>query len=263
MTTKPAYDRQTVINYDSLEFNPDEPEPLPDAMIQNPVLHEIISILTTRFSTGSRQPYVFLDSNTFICYDPGNLNVRVGPDLYLAFGVDAEAIREKKLYLPWEAGKPPDFVLEVASETTARHDLTEKRRIYAQVGVPEYWRFDPTGGDHYGQSLAGERLVEAEYQPIGLTTEPDGVLKGYSPALGLYLCWEEGWLNFQDPETGTNLSNMYETEEARRAAEAALEEANAARERAETALQAEQEARQAAEERIRQLEEQLRRRATE
>ena len=81
-----------------------------------------------------------------ICYDPTNLNVRVGPDFYFASGVDAPAIERTKLYLPWEAGKPPDFVLEIASESTAEHDVTGKRQIYAEIGVPEYWRFDRSGG---------------------------------------------------------------------------------------------------------------------
>ena len=64
----------------------------------------------------------------------------------MAFGVDAKAIRPRKLYLPWEVGKPPDWVLEIASESTRRQDVNRKPTIYAQVGVPEYWRFDPTEG---------------------------------------------------------------------------------------------------------------------
>ena len=99
--------------------------------------------------------------------------------------MDAPAIEGTKLYLPWEVGKPPDFVLEIASESTAEHDVTGKRQIYAEIGVPEYWRFDRSGGDYYGEPLAGERLVDGIYQPVPLSGEPDGILKGYSPALRL------------------------------------------------------------------------------
>jgi Uma2 family endonuclease len=249
MTTMLTYNRMTVIDYDSLEFNPDEPEPLPDGMIQNPVLFEILSILADRFSINSPRADVFLDSNTFICYNPDNLNVRVGPDVYLAFGVDARAIRERRIYLPWEAGKLPDFVLEVASVTTARYDVAGKRRLYAQIGIPEYWRFDPTGGEHYGQPLSGEILFEGEYHPVELTTEPDGALKGFSPALGLYLCPNEDRLTFFDPAMGSYLLNLSQERDARRQAESALRD-----ERAE---------REAAQIRIRQLEEELRRRQSE
>ena len=77
-----------------------------------------------------------------------------------------------------EMGKPPQFVLEVASEHTGVRDYTVKRDGYALYGVPEYWRFDWTGGDFHDQSLAGDRLVNGKYEPIPLTTEPDGMIWG-------------------------------------------------------------------------------------
>ena len=107
----------------ALEYDPDEPEPLPEAMEQEPVLQEILGIISSRFTDFGLRPDNFLSSNTILCYDPANLNVRVQPDIYLSFGVEQAAIRRRKLYLPWEAGKPPDLALEVASESTspARH----------------------------------------------------------------------------------------------------------------------------------------------
>jgi Uma2 family endonuclease len=38
----------------------------------------------------------------------------------------------------------PDLVVEVLSPGTARRDLGEKLRIYAEAGVAEYWIVDPT-----------------------------------------------------------------------------------------------------------------------
>ena len=270
MTTKTAYRIQSVIDYDSLSFNPDEPEPLPDAMYQFPILQEIFHVLDAHIASINRSEEVFRSSNTFICYDPSNLNVRVGPDYYAAFGVDAAAIERRKLYLPWEVGKPPDFVLEVASESTARHDITTKRDIYARIGVAEYWRFDRTGGDFYQQPLAGDRLEDGVYHPMELTTEPDGVLKGYSPSMRLSLCWREEMLVFFDPNTGEYLRNLPQTQAdlsaeqaARQSAEAVLSAERAARQSAEAVLSAERAARQSAEARIRQLEERLRDRGRE
>jgi len=37
----------------------------------------------------------------------------------------------------------PDLVVEVASPSTARHDLSEKLHAYARTGVPEYWIANP------------------------------------------------------------------------------------------------------------------------
>ena len=247
MTTRLAYTIKSVIDYHGLSFNPDEPEPPPDAMYQYPTLEEVLHILGTHITSLYPSEDVFRSSNTFICYDPTDLNVRVGPDFYVAFGVDALAIERRKLYLPWEVGKPPDLALEIGSESTARQDITTKRRLYAEIGIGEYWRFDRTGGDFYGEPLAGDRLVDGEYRPVELTTDPDGVLKGYSPALRLSLCWRMvEWagstgpmLAFYNHETGEYLRNLRESEAARHM---------------------EQAAREAAEARIRELEEELRRR---
>ena len=131
--------------------------------------------------TSTAGPDVFLDNETFICYDPSNLNVRIAPDVYLAFGVDARAIRPRRIYLPWEAGKPPDFALEVASASTASGDVDHKPGIYAIIGVREFWRFDPGGGRYYGQPIWGGELVNGEYRELPQTREPDGVLKVYRP----------------------------------------------------------------------------------
>ena len=180
MTTKLAYQIRSVINYDKLDFNPDEPEPYD--MFQYPTLQEVLHVLDAHITSLHPSEDVFRSSNTFICYDPSNLNVRVAPDFYAAFGVDASAIESRKLYLPWEAGKSPDFALEVASESTSRRDINFKRRLYAEIGIAEYWRFDRTGGDFYGQPLAGDRLENGVYQPIELTTEPDGCAEGLQPS---------------------------------------------------------------------------------
>ena len=227
MTTKLAYRIQSVIDYDSLSFNPDEPELLPDAMFQYQILEEILHVLGTHITTLHPSEEVFRSSNTFICYEPDDLNVRVGPDFYAAFGVDALAIEQRKLYLPWEVGKPPDFALEIASESTAQQDLIANRQIYARIGIPEYWRFDRTGGQFYGQPLAGDQLVNGTYQPIDLTTEPDGILKGYSQPLRLSLCWRDEKLVFYNHETGAYLRNLSQAETALQDTEAALLDANA------------------------------------
>ena len=115
-------------------------------------------------------------------------------------------------------GKPPDFVLEVASESTGRRDTTVKRVGYARLGVPEYWRFDRTGGEYHGAALAGDRLVNGEYEPIEVTSDEDGVVRGYSEVLGLTLCWVEGRLRFYDPVSGEYLLTYSESEAERQAA---------------------------------------------
>ena len=131
----------------------------------------------------------------------------------VAFGVDPAAIFERNGYVISEVGKPPDFVLEVASESTGRRDYTTKRAIYAEYGVAEYWRFDRTGsGQYHDRPLSGDRLVNGRYEPIPLNTGADGVIRGYSPVLGLELHWDAGQLRFYDPAAGDYLRDLQEAE---------------------------------------------------
>ncbi len=224
-TTMLAYREQGEIDYARLDYNPDELVLKPEAMEQEQPIQHLIGLLASRFTDFDRRPDTFLSSNTIICYDRRNLNVRVSPDVYLAFGVEAHTIRSRKLYLPWEVGKPPDWVLEVASSSTGPEDVGRKRDLYARIGVPEYWRFDPKDGKYHGQRLAGDRLVAGAYEPIELTTAPDGILKGHSEILGLSLCWDAGWPRLYDPATGSYLENWREVWVARELAELRAAEA--------------------------------------
>ncbi len=149
------------------------------------------------------------------------------PDLMIAFGVDRGGIIESNGFSIDELGKAPDFVLEVASLTTAENDYTVKRVDYAAFGVPEYWRFDPTGGERYGAGLAGDRLVDGEYQPVSISSADDGHFWGRSEVLGLDVCWEDGQLRWYDPVAGRYLLTFDETENARVAAEERVRELEA------------------------------------
>lgn len=169
------------------------------------------------------------------------------PDLLIAFDVDRDDAVARRCFALDERGKPPDFVLEVASESTAPNDYENKPQLYAAFGVPEYWRFDPTGGTYYPAPLAGDRLVDGEYRPITIVKADEERYWGHSDVLNLDLCWEYGELRWHDPVSQRYIATYDDQANARAAAEAELA--------------AEREARIAAEERIRWLEEELRRRS--
>ena len=180
------------------------------------------------------------------------------PDLLVVRG-DRELMEEQRGYAIDRQGKAPDFVLEVASPTTGRADYTDKRRDYERFGVGEYWRFDPSGGEYHDAALAGDRLVDGVYEPIDIEVLDENRLRGYSEALGLYVCWEYGRLRFFDPVTESYLGTHDEERAGRMAAEA---RAGAAENRAETAenrAREEEAARWRAEARAAELEAELRR----
>ena len=135
------------------------------------------------------------------------------PDLLIAFDVSPEDYRASNGYIVSEQGKPPDFVMEVASVSTAEVDTGIKREDYAALGIPEYWRFDETG-EHHGTRLAGDILEGDSYRPVLIEeVEPD-ILQGYSPVLNLILRWDHGRLVWVDPSTQWPILT-YEDQEAR------------------------------------------------
>ena len=146
------------------------------------------------------------------------------PDLMIAFNALMPRAVDRNGYAIDEQGKPPEFVLEVASKSTGSRDDTVKRVGYANFGVQEYWRFDPSGGERHRTHLAGDRLVNGEYQPIEIIKVDDENYRGYSDVLGLELRWEqgqeEGQLRWYDPARQLYLQTFDEEVQARMAAEA-------------------------------------------
>ena len=204
----------------------EEREPIEDGMQQEMALERLIYLLRLRFGD---DPTVFMSGAVFISYDVTNGNRRVGPDLFISFGVDNEAIRENlPNYWLWEVGKAPEFVMEVASDSTASHDLNEKRELYRSLGITEYWRFDSKNGERYGHIMAGERLVDGVYQPYEVQEGANGSLRCHSDLLGLDFYWDEQrGFDVLDPETGRTIDVLENERAARLLAEARAEVAEA------------------------------------
>ena len=230
----------------------EEPEPVEDGMQQELALERITYLLRRRYQDDAS---VFMSGAVFISYDITNGNRRVAPDFFIAFGVDNPAIRENlPNYWLWEIGKAPDFVMEVASDSTTSRDLNEKWELYQSLGIAEYWRFDSKNGERYGQIMAGERLVNGVYQPYEVQVGADGSLKAHSDLLNLDFYWDETrGFDVLDPETGRTIDVLVTEHSARLVAEARAEAA-------EARASAEQAHAEAAEARIRELESKLRRR---
>ncbi len=191
--------------------------PLPDGVFQDPLFREVVSTLDTHFKN---QPNTVVSGNTFIYYEEGNPRRSVSPDCYVAYDSDVELLLSNNTYRLWEMGKPPDFALEIGSPSTGSGDTGYKRELYAELGIPEYWRYDSTGGDFYGEPLVGEYLVDGEYRRFEMRRESDDRVWAHSPTLNLDLWWDNGRLRFWDPVMGRWLLNQEEEQTARLAAEA-------------------------------------------
>ena len=189
--------------------------PLPDGEFQLPLFRRIVGDLDDRYRD---VPSAKVNGNTFV---EGNPRRSVSPDCYVALGLSTEALESidrNNVYLLWEVGKAPDFVLEIGSESTGDADLGRKQELYAELGVFEYWRYGSTGGEFYGEPLVGERLVGGEYRRIELQHESDGSVWSHSGVLDLDV-WSMGDdLRFWDPVAG---GWVLRREEERECAEAA------------------------------------------
>lgn len=181
--------------------------PLPDGFYQQQYFLEIISVLTLFFEANTR---VVVSGDTFIYFVEGDPLSWVSPDCYVALDVNRDLIERANTYRVWEVGKVPDFVLEIGSYSTAVNDLGGKRDLYARLGISEYWLFDPSGGEHYGEPLIGEYLEHGEYQRFDMQTNPDRTVWAHSPVLNLDLHWDGGRLRFYDPTAGVWLQSMAE-----------------------------------------------------
>ena len=194
MTTKP----QTLLPL------PDPPDRDPDDMTSFRHLTKTGNVyLLTNYLANPDTTIV--DGERFIIPEPGTpASQRIYPDMLVSLNADRALYDQDNAYVISRQGKPPDLVMEIASERTGRDDVENKAARYAALGIPEYWRFDETGEFH-GTNFAGDRLVEGRYEPIDIEELEDGVLQGYSAALNLHLRWEQGQLHWQDPATGRHI----------------------------------------------------------
>ena len=202
-----------------------------------------------------------------VYYERGNLKAHLQPDVLVVFGVDPRGDRGS--YRVWAEGKAPDFVLEVASPSTAGNDAGDKASKYARIGVREYWRLDPKG-TLMEASVEGYAATGGRYRAVEAVGRKDGGRYLRSRVLGLDLRSRKRdgatVLVFRDPRTGEEFDGaLEESERRRRTAERAwrIEKrerqaaANRAREEADQRRVAEERA-SAAEERAQALEERLR-----
>jgi Uma2 family endonuclease len=100
--------------------------------------------------------------NQFLYYEQDNPSKRVAPDVFVIFDVEPGGRDNYKI---WEEGSVPSVTFEMTSPSTKKEDEGPKKQLYAQLGVQEYWQFDPKG-EWIKEQLRGYRLENGQYQMI-------------------------------------------------------------------------------------------------
>ncbi len=185
------------VMYYTLEEEIDYPdtdgEPMAESDFQYKYLVYLRDTLDLHFE---QNPNIYVSGDLLIYYEEGNPYKSVAPDVFVVFGVPKY---DRPIYKIWEEGKSPDVAIEITSKTTRRKDI-EKRVLYRQLGVKEYFQYDPTG-DYLDPVLQGQRLNErGMYQNMLARKLPGNILKLDSTVLGLELRLEDGRLRLYDPQ---------------------------------------------------------------
>jgi Uma2 family endonuclease len=152
-----------------------------------------------------QQPGVSVLSNLNLFYHPLNPKAYVSPDVMVvrpshSLGTDIAS------YTIAADGPAPFLAIEVLSERThQQRDLTDKVRLYAQLGVSEYIVVDVTG------QFLPERLVLRRLRPDGtwdLLRDADG---GITSQYGFrFIVESDGMLRVIDTAPGRRLPRPHE-----------------------------------------------------
>jgi Uma2 family endonuclease len=154
--------------------------PYSEAIPMETELHllQIFLLIETLRAWWNGRDDVYVCGDMFVYFSPQQVKKYDfrGPDVLIAQGVKK---RVRKSWVTWQEGKPPDVVIELMSDSTAKFDKTVKKRIYQdRLRTPEYFLYDPVEYEFLGYSLRNGR-----YEPI----EPDASGRLASEQLGLAL----------------------------------------------------------------------------
>jgi hypothetical protein len=159
-------------------------------------------------------------ANQFLYYAQGFPKLRTAPDVMVIFDVEPGGRDNYKI---WEEGQVPVVIFEITSKATQDQDKSFKKTLYEQLGVQEYWLFDPKG-EWIEENLQGYRLRGDTYEPI---------TDSRSEPLQLRLAVEGKLIGFYREDTGEKLLIPDELVQARQLAEERAEQERQQRELAQ------------------------------
>jgi len=166
---------------------------------------------------------VYVSGNLLLYYEEGNPKKVVAPDVFVVRGVGNH---QRRIYKLWEEGKAPEVVFEVTSGSTRQKDLSDKRYLYEQLGVQEYFLFDPLR-EYLLPPLQGFRLDGFFYSHLKPTPLANNEWELVSQVLGLRLHTQGERIRLYDAAQGGYLRSLGESEADRRGMEVRLKEAEA------------------------------------
>jgi Uma2 family endonuclease len=139
-------------------------------------------------------------ANQFMYYVKDGAKLRVAPDVMVIFGVEPGG---RDSYIIEQEGAAPSVVFEMTSPSTRAEDKGNKKNLYAELGVQEYWLFDPKG-EWIKNKLEGYRLISTEEEGK-LVNRYAPITDGMCQPLGLRLVVEGDLIGFYRLDNGQKL----------------------------------------------------------
>ena len=152
------------------------------------LITELFNTLKTHFFN---VPNVKVIADMMFYYEEGNPQKCISPDVMVVKGIGKHL---RRVFKTWEE-KIPDVIFEISSKKTWREDIEKKFNLYQNLGVREYYIFDPEY-KYLSEPLLSYHLKNREFKAVK-------VKKGrvFSPSLNLELVDTGETLRLFNPET--------------------------------------------------------------
>ncbi len=148
-----------------------------------------------------QQNDVVIIADMMFYYEEGNPRKVIAPDVMVVKGVKNYSRRTFKL---WEE-KAPDVVFEISSRGTWKEDFQKKFILYQEIGVKEYYIFDPEYNYLKKEPFVAYHLKDDSFEKM--ETKRGRI---FSRSLGLEIVDTGETLRLFNPETRSFLPTMEE-----------------------------------------------------
>lgn len=237
------------LDEEEIEYPDSDGQPMAETEVHILLMVSLIVILRNYYRKADD---VYVIGNMFLYFREGHPECRLAPDIMVFKGVAGR--KERRSWKTWEEeGAVPRVVFELTSKKTAKEGLVDKRDTYQELGVKEYFLFDPLH-EYLPERLMGYRLVKGRYQAIA--ANKDGSMD--SRELGLRLVPARKKLGLVVIKTGEKLLTPEQTHEVWEQVQGDFERLAKERDAIERELEAALRRATAAEQRIQELEAELR-----
>jgi len=193
-----------------IEYPESDGKPMGETPVHRRLMTELIFQLENFFE---KKKEVYISGNMMMYYVEGEPEKMISPDVFVVRGVK-QGLR--RIYKIWEEGHAPEVVIELSSRKTRKEDFGKKMDLYAQLGVKEYFIFDPEYPKNR-KPLNAYRLSGDQYVEILVSGG-----RVMSKELGLELIDTGETLRLFNPKTKQLLLTSTEERQARQQAEVKL-----------------------------------------